>query len=115
MADKPAKVLWINSVRREITERTIVNHLPDLHDLVAGYLECPYRFDIGGRMHNLLVWEEAKIQAIPPTHWFMFEGFTEPLAGNGVIIANNEEGDTINVTISIKAVEKLVKFISPWW
>lgn len=111
MSDKHVRVIFINSKLREVTERIIKDHLTDLHEMLGGYMECPYIFDSNGQSHSLMVWEEALIQSSPPKHWFFFEGWTQPIAGNGVVLAYDKEGETIDATVSVDEIGKRVMFL----
>lgn len=45
-----------------------------------------------------------------PTHFFMHEGYPNPLAGKGLILGCDENGDSISPVTTVEEVRSKVKF-----
>ena len=58
----------------------------------------------------ILVDDEGLLRS--PGHFFLYEGFPQPLAGNGLVVGCDEEGDTVDVKADIKYIRERVRFLS---
>ena len=47
-----------------------------------------------------------------PEHFFFWEGAHQPFAGNGLILAADDEGETISTTITGKEAQEKITFLS---
>lgn len=47
-----------------------------------------------------------------PKHFFVWRGYPQPLAGKGLILGTNDEGDSVDAVISVEDVKKRVSFRS---
>ena len=45
-----------------------------------------------------------------PTHFFMWKGYTQPLAGKGLILAHDDEGESIGTTLLLNRAKKNVRW-----
>ena len=69
--------------------------LTELQNLVGGYIEAPCLFpDV-----DIIINEEGKLMNLPYNRWLSHNGkFIDILVGNIVIIAHDDEGETIGLT-----------------
>lgn len=45
-----------------------------------------------------------------PTHFFLFQGYPQPLAGRGLVLGLNSAGETVSTTFNARAIMQLVSF-----
>lgn len=45
-----------------------------------------------------------------PKHFFVWKGYPQPLAGKGLILGTNDEGDSVDVVTTVDEVKKRVSF-----
>ena len=101
------RAIVINSEDRTITETEIDGSLESLPRIVGGMIE-PVTQGLDGT-HHCYVNEEGLLGH--PQHFFLFRGRHHPLAGNGVILAQTEEGEEAPCTLPLEWVEERVGFM----
>ena len=101
------RAIIINARDRTITETEIDGSLETLQQIVGGMIE-PVSQGLD-RNHHCYVNEEGLLEH--PQHFFMFEGGHQPLAGNGVILAETDDGEEAPCTLSLAWVKERVKFM----
>jgi hypothetical protein len=82
------KAYWINATEQTITAVDYAA-VTDIQRMVGGYIEAPKRWPTG----DVLFVDEAGMLKANPPGWFMIEGISQPIAGNGVVVGR-EIGDT---------------------
>ncbi len=101
------RAIIINAQDRTITETDTDARLETLQRIVGGMIEAvTYGLDDN---HHCYVNEEGLLEH--PQHFFMFEGGHQPLAGNGVILAETDDGDEAPCTLSLDWAKARVKFM----
>lgn len=56
--------------------------------------------------------EEGLLKLTEKSNFFLFDGYPQPIAGNGVILGFNEEGDSIDTTLSVEEIKTKIKFFN---
>ena len=101
------RAIIINAQDRTISETDIDAGLDTLQQIVGGMIE-PVSQGLDGH-HHCYVNEEGLME--DPQHFFMFEGGHQPLAGNGVILAETDDGDEAPCTLPVDWVKERVRFM----
>jgi Domain of unknown function (DUF3846) len=101
------RAIIINAQDRSITEAEIDGSLKSLQQIVGGMIE-PVTQGLDDN-HHCYVNEEGLLDH--PQHFFMFEAGHQPLAGNGVILAETDDGDEAPCTLSLDRVKERVQFM----
>ena len=106
---RPNKALLIDSAACEIRPVTYTG-LEGLKELVGGYIEIlPAQLPNG---QVIFVDEEGLFK--PQRHFFMFKGYDQPIAGNGVLVGReiNDRGDTAVPSITPKALAPFIRWLT---
>jgi Domain of unknown function (DUF3846) len=101
------RAIIINAKDRTITETEIDGSLEALQQIVGGLIE-PVTQGLGEN-HHCYVNEEGLLN--DPQHFFMFAGGHQPLAGNGIILAETEAGGEAPCTLPLDWVRERVTFM----
>ena len=103
---KKNRCILIDVEAKRITEVFIEEGLQPIYDA----LKCDYfesvRID---DTNDLYVDEEGLFKVDENTKFFQY-GTSQYLVGNGLVTAHNDMGETIDTTLSVDDVEKMVKF-----
>lgn len=103
---KKNRCILIDVEAKRITEVFIEEGLQPIYDV----LKCDYfesvRID---DTNDLYVDEEGLFKVDENTKFFQY-GTSQYLVGNGLVTAHNDMGETIDTTLSVDDVEKMVKF-----
>lgn len=67
--------------------------------------------DIGNNQ-DLWVDEEGLLRA-DPSNFFIYNGFPQPLAGTGVILGHDDNGDSTETKLTLDEVKAKVRFVDP--
>lgn len=59
---------------------------------------------------GLYVDDEGLMKA--PLHFFMVEGWHEPLPGKGLLLATDVDGEPVDATITLERVTAMVRFLT---
>lgn len=101
------KAILIDATKRTIDVVQMSNKLEEFYRL----LECS-TFTIVqlDESHALYCDDEALLKQPPPTLYFEIEGYRHPIAGNGLILDHNDEGDSCDCKITLSEVQSFVTF-----
>jgi hypothetical protein len=95
-----AKAIYIDAAQKTVTE-VVVTSLEQCQTLVGGYLGSGGRFD---RKNALYVDDDGRLKNI--AFGFRLIGSTyDYYVGNGLILGNDDEGETVSTTIRLREVE----------
>ncbi len=101
------RAIFIDAVKQEVREETLTEPtLKAFYKLIGCQLVDLVRID---DQNDLWVDDEGLLHN--PENFFIY-GDSSPLAGNGVITANDGGGHTIATTMSVEDVKAKVKFLS---
>jgi hypothetical protein len=101
------RAIIINAKDRTIIETEIDGSLETLQQIVGGLIE-PVTQGLDDR-HHCYVNEEGLLNS--PQYFFMFKGGHQPLAGDGVILAETEDGGEATCTLPLDRVKERVTFM----
>lgn len=63
--------------------------------------------------NDIYVDEEGLLNLLPTTNFFMWKGYPQPLAGNGLILGYDDStGDSTDVTLTVEDVKNNVRFMT---
>jgi hypothetical protein len=100
------KAILIDSINRKIEETTI-----DLYTEIAPAIGCEWftTVQISGK-ETLFVDDEGLLKN--PEHFFVWEGYPQPLAGSGLILGlNPNTGESVSTKLTIEQVKERVTFL----
>jgi hypothetical protein len=103
------KILIIDPSKREVREGQVARYHPDVSKLLGGWLSGAGRFDNGD---VLFVDDEGMLK--PQEHFFMWDGYPNPLAGLGVVVGPEVRGsgDGSDVQTTVEDLTKRIKWMS---
>ena len=101
------RAIVIKSQNRTVVEIDLVPTLDRLQQIVGGLIE-PVEQGLDDE-HHCYVNEEELLDN--PQHFFMFTDGHQPLAGNGIILAETEDGGEAPCTIPLDWVKERVTFM----
>ena len=104
------RAILINPEVRTITE---VEHNGDYKQIYE-YLQCGTFTAVGiehkdGASNAIFVDDEGLLN--DPRFFFLYKGYNQPLANNGLILGSDEEGETVGTTLSLEHVKSRVRFV----
>lgn len=99
------KAILINSKDRTIVE---VEHNGDYKQIYT--LIGADTFDVVGidDVNSIYVDDEGLLNN--PRYFFEWQGYGQPLAGNGLILGVDDEGDTVATNLTVEYVNSMVSF-----
>lgn len=100
------RAIVIDATAKTVTEREIINSLDAMQDIVGGWIERATQLPNGD---DIFVDEEGLLKGTK--EFFYIKGAHQPFAGNGVIVACNEEGETISCKSSIDEILERITFM----
>lgn len=101
------KGIFIDSKKREVREV----EYKDWKD-ISPMIGCR-AFDVvdfNDKGDCVYVDDEGLLRITPSTMFFEIEGYPQPLAGNGLVCGTGDEGESVEPSVSVEEVKKLVKF-----
>jgi hypothetical protein len=104
------KAILIDSANRTISEGTIGTGraaLKDMQAVVGGLIQIAHEWPNGDVLY---VDEEGMFK--PQSHFFRFQGYDQPLAGNGLIIGSDDGGSNADVKLTVAEITPLVTFLN---
>ena len=61
---------------------------------------------------GIFVDEEGLLSVTPETPFFFYKGTHQPIAGNGLILGCNDDGESIATKLTVEQVTAKVKFMT---
>ena len=99
----------IDVVRRTVAIIAMGNTLLDFYRHIdCNVMEAVYPRGLDPR-DRLYVDEEGLLHGI--NHFFTIEGYPQQLAGNGLIVGHNEEGESVDAHTALEVVLPKIKFL----
>lgn len=84
--------------------------LQDMYRLIGcGTIDCVSLGESNGNRLVLIVDDEGLLKN--KTKGMMLSGSSQPIMGNGLVVVENQEGETVDLEIEDGLLEKFVKFI----
>jgi hypothetical protein len=105
----PYKILVIDPAKREVRSETIKSYSPDVSRIIGGYLSAVTGFRNGDTIY---VDDEGMLKQ--QEHFFMFDGYPNPLAGVGVVVGREVDalGTGSDVQTTVEDLTKRIKWMS---
>lgn len=108
---KDVRGILIDPVAKTITEVTLNGDYKEIHKQIgADCFDAVYvdrRPD--GSTEAIFVDDEGLYRE--GQEFFLWRGYAQPLAGRGLILGANEEGDTVSTRLSLDQVKNKVSFV----
>ena len=108
------KGILIDVKNRTVTDVTVTkdssgSQLQSIYD----HIGCNMVEVVNIGENDIYVDEEGLLNLLPSTNFFMYKGYPQPLAGNGLIMGYNDEtGDSVDTTLTVEEVKNNVKFLT---
>lgn len=105
------KAILIDSINEEVSMVKVDGSLDDIYRLLncTNFDVVPVRF----KNNDAIYCDgEGLLTLTPETKFFFYEGSYQPIAGNGLIVGTDEEGDTVDVKTSVTEAKKKVMFLN---
>lgn len=105
------KAILINSTERTVTEVDYDGNFRNLQKLIG--CDCFTIAPLNPKMvtEDVSLYVDDEGLLTNPQAFFQIKGVTyHPLAGNGVILGTNEEGESVDSPVSVQDIAKLTKF-----
>lgn len=108
------KAIFIDATKRQVSEVEI----SDTNTLNAWYkvIGCDMveiATYINDKDDSIMVDEEGLLKPLQSdSPFFAFEGAHQPFAGNGLIVGQDNEGETTPPTVTVKDVESKITFLT---
>lgn len=103
------KAILIDSTNNEIREVEIGDDYREISKTIGCDLFTVVH--IGG-INDVYVDDEGLLTLTRDSRFFHLKPYPEPLAGNGLILGCNDEGESISTDLSIEDVRSRVTFLS---
>ena len=104
---KNLKVIVIDPETHTITEQVMPDHFEEINKLIGSRCFC-----LGTRLKNediLYVDDDGLYNEV--LSFFVIDGQPQPLAGKGVFIGTDLEGNSVDIKTSLEAVKEMVRFV----
>lgn len=108
--DKPVKCYVINPFARTVTENQYRGDYRELYDLIG--CDCFTTVTVNREHDSIFVDDEGLIRN-KPQEFFAWKGYEHPLAGIGVILGCDEEGESVEPVMTLDQVRSSVAWITP--
>ena len=107
------KAILIDVNNKTITEVTVTKDGDSELKSMYGHIGCEMVEVVNVGENDIYVDEEGLLNLLPTTNFFMWKGYPQPLAGNGLILGYNDEtGDSTDVTLTVEEVKNNVRFMT---
>lgn len=99
------KAILINPYDQTITQVDYSGDFRDIYKLIEA--EC---FDVANITHGDGIFVDDEGLMNGPTHFFEHADYHSPLAGKGLILGCNSEGESVDCKTTVEEVKSKVKF-----
>jgi hypothetical protein len=104
------RAILIDPFEMKITEVDYSGDFEDIYKLIqCGTFDCARIDDHGGTIY---IDDEGLINDKPQA-FFAHDAYPQPLAGYGLVLGTDDEGDTVAVTYTLDEVKAAVLFVVP--
>ncbi len=101
------KAILIDAINKTVREVTLPNGLQSWYDAIGCEL-VTVAFNLDD-YNSLLVDDEGLLKQ--PTCFFLYKGYVQPLAGNGLIVGVDDEGNTVSTNATVDSIIDSVRFL----
>lgn len=100
--------ILINSYDRSITEVETTGHLADMYQLLRVSMVEVVHLE----HDDLWVDEEGLLTITQNTMFFKLEGIEQPIAGSGLILSADAQGECVSTKMDIEELENKISFLT---
>lgn len=101
------KAILINTRKRTVSEIQVENAYPDINKAIGcSTITVGTEWEEGGKRDTLFVDDEGLLVSGNPC--FRIEGGHQPFAGCGVILGTNDEGESVDASLTVDEVRDMV-------
>lgn len=104
------KAILINSTLKTVTEVDYSGNYKDIYKLLGCKMFEVVHLDGDGE--DCFVDEEGLLTLTPETTFFFYKGTHQPIAGNGLILRCNDEGESVATELNVVTVKDNVRFMN---
>jgi hypothetical protein len=111
--DRSCKAFLIDPANRAITEATFTGDYRNINQHIdARMFEAVY---LNNERDSVFIDEEGRLCEFPHKHgYFIIRGYPEVLAGRGLVLGCNEDGDSVAPkAITLEWLEHNIRFVTP--
>jgi len=101
------RAILIDPVAETVMEVEHNGDYRNIYDLI----DCETFTVVGIDNDDAIYVDDEGLLKDDPKHFFMFSGYAQPLAGKGLILGTDEEGNSVSPIISIEEVIERVTFV----
>ena len=102
--EKNIRGIQIDAEKRTVKEVRVIGD----YKAIYPFINCDCFTVVGiSDTEGIYVDDEGLLKE--PKHFFMYQGYPEPLAGNGLILGTNDEGDSVDTQLTVEFVRKQIK------
>lgn len=105
MSKHPCPAYLIDPEAKTVTEVTYDGDFRSIYRLIGAEAFDAARFDEEG--DTVFVDDEGLFK---PYEYFMIQGYSQPLAGKGLVLGSDEEGDSVKPRLTLEVVKAKVEF-----
>jgi hypothetical protein len=103
------KCIRIDVTNEVVHEVEINDNIQDIYKQLGCDLFEVVRID---ETNDIYVDEEGLLKLTDESKFFEYDGYPQPLSGNGLIFGHDENGNSISTTLTIEEVREKVKFLT---
>ena len=102
--------ILINAEARTITEVEVPEGYKNIYPFLGAGVDMFQCVDITRKGDTIYVDEEGLLK--PQDNFFLYAGYGQPLAGNGLVLSTDNEGETVGTKLTLETIIKNVKFMN---
>lgn len=103
------KDFLINAEARTITEVEVPVGYKNIYPFLGEGVDMFQCVDISTNGDTIYVDEEGLLK--PQSNFFLYKGYNQPLAGNGLVLGTTDAGETVSVKAKLETIKKNVQFM----
>ena len=107
---KSIKGYHINAENRTVTEVEVKGDYKTIYPFLGESVDC---FTCVGIEKDDTIYVDDEGLLKPLTALFLYEGYDQPLAGNGLILGTDAEGESVSPANTLEFIKSKVKFMTP--
>lgn len=104
------KAILVDVEAKEVRAIDVADSVDEYNKAIGSDVYCG-----GPRLDNgdgFLVDDEGMLKVNTDSVFFTFEGYPQPLAGNGLLLGCGPDGDTLDAKSSVDEIARRVKFLT---
>lgn len=103
------KCIRIDVTNKVVHEVEINDNIQDIYEQLGCDLFEVVRID---EINDIYVDEEGLLKLNENSLFFRYEGYPQPIVGNGLILGHNKRGDSTSTTLTLEEVKQKVTFLT---